>query len=298
MSNLTTIEVKAFVPARDFALSKQSYQDLGFELAWSNDNLAYLHHGNSSFLPIVIPIDREGLDPNVLAEHCERGRAKVLLCMPRVHNPTTRQLSKERRIRVVELIHKFGLSLIEDDVYGPSPDRPDASLSTECPGRSYYVGSLSKSLAPGLRIGFIAAPASAIPSLSAIGQSLSWMVSPLMAELAAEWITTGLAEKIAEEHRNEVFARQEMVTQIFDGLTFEADRYNTHVWLSLPEQWLARDFVVEAERAGISVVSGDHFSLATHAHGRGVRVAIGGLPSREELKRGLIVLSEICRGAG
>ena len=214
MSNLTTIEVKAFVPARDFALSKQSYQDLGFELAWSNDNLAYLHHGNSSFLPIVIPIDREGLDPNVLAEHCERGRAKVLLCMPRVHNPTTRQLSKERRIRVVELIHKFGLSLIEDDVYGPSPDRPDASLSTECPGRSYYVGSLSKSLAPGLRIGFIAAPASAIPSLSAIGQSLSWMVSPLMAELAAEWITTGLAEKIAEEHRNEVFARQEMVTQI------------------------------------------------------------------------------------
>jgi uncharacterized glyoxalase superfamily protein PhnB len=38
------------VPARDFALSKQFYQDLGFELAWSDDNLAYLHHGNSSFL--------------------------------------------------------------------------------------------------------------------------------------------------------------------------------------------------------------------------------------------------------
>lgn len=50
MNNLTTIEVKAFVPARDFALSKQFYQDLGFELAWSDDNLAYLHHGNSSFL--------------------------------------------------------------------------------------------------------------------------------------------------------------------------------------------------------------------------------------------------------
>ena len=50
MSDLTTIEAKAFVPARDFALSKQFYQDVGFELVWSDDNLAYLRHGNSSFL--------------------------------------------------------------------------------------------------------------------------------------------------------------------------------------------------------------------------------------------------------
>jgi hypothetical protein len=48
--NLTTIEAKAFVPARDFALSKRFYQDLGFDLAWSDDHLAYLRHGNSSFL--------------------------------------------------------------------------------------------------------------------------------------------------------------------------------------------------------------------------------------------------------
>ena len=50
MSNLATIEAKAFVPARDFALSKRFYQDLGFELAWSSDHLAYFRHGNSAFL--------------------------------------------------------------------------------------------------------------------------------------------------------------------------------------------------------------------------------------------------------
>jgi predicted lactoylglutathione lyase len=44
VSNLTTVEAKAFVPARDFALSKQFYQDLGFDLAWSDDHLAYLRH--------------------------------------------------------------------------------------------------------------------------------------------------------------------------------------------------------------------------------------------------------------
>lgn len=50
MSNLTTVEVKAFVPARDFALSKRFYQDLGFDLVWSDDHLAYFRHGQSSFL--------------------------------------------------------------------------------------------------------------------------------------------------------------------------------------------------------------------------------------------------------
>jgi catechol 2,3-dioxygenase-like lactoylglutathione lyase family enzyme len=47
---LTSIEAKAFVPSRDFALCKQFYQDFGFELAWSSDDLAYLRNGNSSFL--------------------------------------------------------------------------------------------------------------------------------------------------------------------------------------------------------------------------------------------------------
>jgi catechol 2,3-dioxygenase-like lactoylglutathione lyase family enzyme len=50
MSNMTTVEAKAFVPAKDFALSKRFYQDLGFEIVWSSDDLAYVRHGNASFL--------------------------------------------------------------------------------------------------------------------------------------------------------------------------------------------------------------------------------------------------------
>jgi len=48
--NMTTVEAKAFVPAKDFALSKRFYQDLGFEIDWSSDDLAYVRHGNASFL--------------------------------------------------------------------------------------------------------------------------------------------------------------------------------------------------------------------------------------------------------
>ena len=50
MGPLKIAEIKAFVPARDFALSKQFYEDFGFTIAWSSDELAYLHHGEASFL--------------------------------------------------------------------------------------------------------------------------------------------------------------------------------------------------------------------------------------------------------
>jgi catechol 2,3-dioxygenase-like lactoylglutathione lyase family enzyme len=50
MSDMTTVEINAVVPARDFDLSKRFYQDLGFVVAWSSEDLAYLRHGNSSFL--------------------------------------------------------------------------------------------------------------------------------------------------------------------------------------------------------------------------------------------------------
>jgi hypothetical protein len=55
MSNMATVEIKAFVPALDFALSKRFYQDLGFTLAWSDDDLAYFRHGHSSFLYRIFP---------------------------------------------------------------------------------------------------------------------------------------------------------------------------------------------------------------------------------------------------
>ena len=50
MADMTSLEIKAFVPSRDFELSKRFYQDLGFEVAWSSDDLASLRHGTSGFL--------------------------------------------------------------------------------------------------------------------------------------------------------------------------------------------------------------------------------------------------------
>ena len=71
MSNMTTVEAKAFVPAVDFELSKRFYQDLGFEIPWSSDDLAYVRHGNASFLLQSFKVPPDNFMMHLLVEDVE-----------------------------------------------------------------------------------------------------------------------------------------------------------------------------------------------------------------------------------
>ena len=79
MSNLQTIELKAFVPAKDFELSKRFYQDLGFTLASDGDGVAYFHHENVSFLlqNFYVKEFAENLMMHLLVEDVDAWKAKV-----------------------------------------------------------------------------------------------------------------------------------------------------------------------------------------------------------------------------
>lgn len=79
MSNLQTIELKAFVPAKDYELSKRFYQDLGFTLASDGDGVAYFHHETASFLlqNFYVKEFAENLMLHLLVEDVDAWRAKV-----------------------------------------------------------------------------------------------------------------------------------------------------------------------------------------------------------------------------
>lgn len=78
--NLTAVEIKAFVPATDFELSKQFYLALGFEIRWSTDDLAYVHHGNTSFLlqDFNQPEFIENFQMHMLVENVDDWHARVI----------------------------------------------------------------------------------------------------------------------------------------------------------------------------------------------------------------------------
>lgn len=101
-----------------------------------------------------------------------------------------------RRQALARLAERYGLTIIEDDVFGalvPDPIPPVASLTPE---RSFYLTSFSKGIAPGLRIGYAVAPEPFCQRLLTGLSVTAWMASPLLAEVVSRWIMDGTAKRL------------------------------------------------------------------------------------------------------
>jgi len=108
-----------------------------------------------------VPVDEQGIDVSAVEALCKRKKIALLYVMPHHHSPTTVRLSPQRRIQLLELANRYRVAIIEDDYdydfhYDSSPVLPMASLDHY--GNVIYVGTLSKTLVPAVRIGFMAGP--------------------------------------------------------------------------------------------------------------------------------------------
>src|SRR5690606_38605781 len=172
--------------------------------------------------------------------------AKALYAMPTLHNPTAAVMPAARRQAVAEVAARFGIPVIEDDCYGflaPDAPPPVAALGI-CEG--LFLTSLSKSIAAGQRIGYVAARPGRLERVTQAIRATSWMASPVAAAIATDWVGDGTAERMVRERRAEAAARQEMVEQALPGARSPDGAVSYHAWLRLPEGWRAEDFVAEA----------------------------------------------------
>src|SRR5215469_1419564 len=161
-----------------------------------------------------IAMDDEGMLPDAFAALCRSGNVKALYCLPTLHNPTATILSEERRRAVAETARKHGVALLEDDVYGFLLQKPPKPLPAFAPERGYYITSTSKSLAPGLRIGYVHVPSEAVERVAAALRATVYMATPLMAALATRWIEDGTADRLVEQKRSEIAARQKLAREM------------------------------------------------------------------------------------
>jgi DNA-binding transcriptional MocR family regulator len=142
--------------------------------------------------PVGVECDDGGIDPEALDRAAEASGAEVVYLVPTFQNPTGRTLSAERREAVAEVIRRRGLWLIEDDPYGQlrfrgEPQPPLASL----PGmreRTIAISSLSKIVAPGLRIGWALAPEELRARLVVVKQAADLHTSTVDQAAAAHWL--------------------------------------------------------------------------------------------------------------
>lgn len=122
---------------------------------------------------VKVPLDEDGIDVDAIEKTCQEGSVRAVFIMPHHHNPTTVSLSAERRMKLLILAERYRFAIIEDDYdydfhYNSSPILPMASSDRS--GSVIYVGSLSKTVAPGLRTGFIVAPSNFIKELSRLSR--------------------------------------------------------------------------------------------------------------------------------
>jgi DNA-binding transcriptional MocR family regulator len=243
--------------------------------------------------PHGLPGDEFGLLPMAFEAACRLGVSRVLYTMPVLQNPTTITMSLERRKEIAAIANRYGVAVIEDGVLGLLPGDGITPLSAFAPDSSYYVTSLSKTLVPGLRLGFIRAPGVAVSRLEDAIRATMWMASPLLAEAAAGWIADGTAATVLEARRSEARHRQRMAADALEGYSFAADSGGYHLWLDPGPGWQADDFVRAARAAGVAITPAEVFVAGRgHVPSR-VRLGLTSAADRPELARGLEILRAV-----
>ena len=240
-----------------------------------------------------LPLDSEGLRPDALDAACRKRKPAALYCMPSFQNPTATLMSEARRRDIAAVAVRHQLTVIEDDVYGYLA--PGAKpLSSFLPDTSFfYITSTSKSIAPGIRIGYLLAPPAMIERLSLAVLRTVVIAPPVMAELATTLITEGVATRIVEWKRKEMAARQTIATRMLHGLSFQTHPMSPHVWLKLPDTWQTDALISRARHRGILLSGADSFAVGHETDLQAVRIALGPPDTRAALEAGLAELMRV-----
>ncbi|NWG54284.1 MAG: PLP-dependent aminotransferase family protein [Hydrogenophilaceae bacterium] len=237
-----------------------------------------------------VAMDADGLLPDALDRAAAATGARVLYTIPTLQNPTTRTMSAARRRDIVEVARKRRLVIVEDDVYAAYGRSDDlVALRDLAPDITFHISSVSKTLTPGLRVGFLAPPDAARRNavLRAV-RAHCYAAPSLPALLVAQWIEDGAAHEIADEVLDEVRARTALARAILapDAPPSPAC---VHMWLPMPELEAER-VAGRALRAGVEVTPPSAAIVDANLES-GLRLCIGAPPDLETLERALRIVA-------
>ncbi len=231
-----------------------------------------------------LPMDGEGMLPSAL-EAAFRGGVRLAVVSPTLHNPTASTMSLERRRTLAAIARKWDAVLIEEDVYGLLEPGAPPALASLAPERVVYLTGLSKTVAPGLRLGYLAFPPGMRARAREAEHHTTWYVSPLTAALASRWMEDGTAWRRLQALRRELAARHRLCRGALAGMPWKGSPHCPHLWIPSPRGGSAA-FAKRAAEAGVIVVPADVFSTGRQAQD-GVRLSLGAATDRAALAEAL-----------
>jgi DNA-binding transcriptional MocR family regulator len=238
-----------------------------------------------------IPMDDDGLDPDALEQALRGGEKPAFLyTIATFQNPSGRTLSEERRRRVAELAREHDLLVLEDDPYGLVRYDGDALptiFELEGGERVAYASSFSKTIAPGVRVGYFVLPAPLAREIEA--HAVSTYISPpyLTQATVHEFVRRGNFAPNLERVNGLLKARRDAMLDALerhmpDGAEWSRPQGGYFVWLDLPAETPA---LADAEGAGVTFVPGTDF-FADGSGTRSMRLAFS-FVSPEEIGAGV-----------
>ncbi|WP_243544166.1 PLP-dependent aminotransferase family protein [Pseudodesulfovibrio tunisiensis] len=242
---------------------------------------------------VPVAMDRRGMIPEKLDATCAKDSIKGLYLMPGVHNPTTATMDAERREAIAAVGRKHSLILIEDDAYDLTVQNALPPVSSMMRESSVYIAGLSKSLAAGLRVAFMASPRPLRRRLAQSVLNTVWMTPPLSAELACQWIKDGTADHTVEIKRAEARRRFLAAVEYLDDLVFYGQPTSFFIWLRLPEPWRGHTFEAQARKAGVNVFGAEKFTIGDSHVPAAARLSLSGPADIDELRQGLAVIRDL-----
>lgn len=238
----------------------------------------------------ALAMDADGILPSAL-ESAFRSGIRLAVCSPTLHNPTTTTMSLARRRTLAAIARKWDAILVEEDVYGLLQEDAPPALASLAPERVLYVTGLSKTVAPGLRLGYLAFPGALRERARDAEHHTSWYASPLAMDLARRWLEGGTAWRRLLAQRRELAARHRICQERLGAFDWKGHPHCPHLWIRTPPGGSSA-FARRAAEAGVVVVPAEVFAAGRQA-GDGVRVSIGAATDRGALAEGLARLAAL-----
>ncbi len=248
-----------------------------------------------------VPVGDAGLNLGVLETLAAQHRRGLLLVTPEFQNPTGITLNLEQRKTILAMAQRYGLIVIESDLYRdlryrgqslPSLKQLDES------GDVIFIGSYSKVAFPGLRVGWVIAPRPVIARLAEAKQTSDLHSDQLSQAVLLRFAESGELERHLERTRQAGAERLQAALESCEkylpaGSRFTRPEGGMNLWVELPSPLSPEELLKTLEEQGVSFLSDTYFSVR-RSERRGLRISFGGL-SPEAIIRGLSLLGAVAR---
>src|SRR5512146_2141287 len=257
------------------------------------------------FRIVSIPVDRQGMQVELLEKLLQQHHPKLIYTIPNFHNPTGTCLSGARRHQLIVLADRYNVPILEDDFVGDLryEGRTQPALKALDPGgRVIYVSTFSKMLMPGLRVGFLVADGPVFEGLVRFKRASDLATSSLVQRALEAYVTVGRYQAHLRRSSHEFRRRRDAMSAAIkqylpEGGRLDIPQGGLFLWIKLPDEMSADELLPLACEKGVNFAPGNNFFPDANCEKGWLRLNFAA-QAPDEIQEGIQRLAKAMKSSG